>query len=97
MLLTSEVQPARSQLEHVLGSVSGQLHVIASDLAEVAKATNDVHAIDNAFRGDLDALRDAVLQEMQHEFDDFVKAPLVFGRGNGVHVTVALRSRERLA
>lgn len=39
-----------------------------------AGAAADVHAIDNAFRGQLEALRDAVLQEMQHEFDTFVRA-----------------------
>lgn len=39
-----------------------------------ATATSEVHAIDNAFRGQLDALRDAVLQEMQHDFDEFVRS-----------------------
>jgi hypothetical protein len=39
-----------------------------------ATSTSDVHAVDNAFRGQLDALRDSVLQEMQHDFDEFVKA-----------------------
>ena len=39
-----------------------------------ATATGEVHAIDNAFRGQLDGLRDAVLQEMQHDFDDFVRS-----------------------
>eukprot|EP00971_Amphidinium_carterae_P112818 2234303-Amphidinium_carterae.1 len=41
---------------------------------QVAKAANDVQGIDNAFRADLDALRESVMQEMQHEFDEFVKA-----------------------
>ncbi|CAE8705631.1 unnamed protein product, partial [Polarella glacialis] len=36
--------------------------------------SKDIHAIDNAFRGQLDGLRDAVLQEMHHEFDEFVKS-----------------------
>mmetsp|Transcript_74985 Transcript_74985/g.129936 ORF Transcript_74985/g.129936 Transcript_74985/m.129936 type:complete len:780 (-) Transcript_74985:46-2385(-) len=39
-----------------------------------ASDSSDVHVIDNSFRGQLDALRDAVLQEMYHEFDEFVKA-----------------------
>ena len=33
-----------------------------------------MHAVDNAFRGTLDALRDAVLHEMHHDFDDFIKS-----------------------
>jgi len=39
-----------------------------------AGSAGDVHVIDNAFRGQLDSVRDAVLQEMYHEFDEFVKA-----------------------
>jgi hypothetical protein len=39
-----------------------------------AQTAKDVHVVDNAFRGQLDSLRDAALQEMHHEFDEFVKA-----------------------
>jgi hypothetical protein len=39
-----------------------------------AGSAGDVHSVDNTFRGQLDSLRDSVLQEMHHEFDEFVKA-----------------------
>lgn len=39
-----------------------------------AASPGDVHSTDNAFRASLDALRDSTMQEMQHEFDEFVKA-----------------------
>ena len=39
-----------------------------------AAGSSEVHAVDNAFRGTLDSLRDAVLQEMYHDFDDFVRS-----------------------
>lgn len=50
--------------------------LLLSGCQELRSATgsSEVHGIDNAFRGQLDALRDAVLQEMQHDFDEFVRS-----------------------
>eukprot|EP00438_Fugacium_kawagutii_P013199 Skav224511 [mRNA] locus=scaffold825:41175:42807:- [translate_table: standard] len=63
--------------KHVDGKMNSESeHLIqryTKDLRS-ATATSEVHAIDNAFRGQLDSLRDAVLQEMQHDFDEFVRS-----------------------
>jgi len=50
--------------------------LVARCTADLRGATTpgDVHATDNSFRGQLDALRDSVSQEMYYEFDSFVKA-----------------------
>ncbi|CAK9050758.1 unnamed protein product [Durusdinium trenchii] len=63
--------------KHVDGKMNTESeHLIQRYTKELrsATATGEVHAIDNAFRGQLDGLRDAVLQEMQHDFDDFVRS-----------------------
>ncbi|CAJ1424545.1 unnamed protein product, partial [Effrenium voratum] len=61
--------------------VDGKMHLESEHLIQrytkelrSANVSSEVHATDNAFRGQLDALRDAVVQEMQHDFDEFVRA-----------------------
>ena len=63
--------------KHVDGKMNQESeHLIQRYTKELRLATgsSEVHGSDNAFRGQLDALRDAVLQEMQHDFDEFVRS-----------------------
>eukprot|EP00929_Paragymnodinium_shiwhaense_P017853 TRINITY_DN12766_c0_g2_i1.p1 TRINITY_DN12766_c0_g2~~TRINITY_DN12766_c0_g2_i1.p1 ORF type:complete len:3238 (-),score=874.93 TRINITY_DN12766_c0_g2_i1:313-10026(-) len=63
--------------KHIDGRLSQESETLIERFTkelEGASGTAEVHAVDNQFRAQLDALRDAVMQEMHHEFDEFVKA-----------------------
>ncbi|CAK0840853.1 unnamed protein product [Prorocentrum cordatum] len=63
--------------KHIEGRLSSEIQaLIELHTRELRSAgtAGDVHATDNAFRGQLDSVRSAAMQEMHHEFDEFVKA-----------------------